>query len=236
MNEKDKTGKNPDLAHLAEFPFKRKKLNETCLIPFGFVEQDEKYVWSTPVSDGQFLMTVFVTKTGEISTKLLDPDSGEEYVLHRDPLAKGAFVGKIRMEYGRILELIANKCFENDVFQSDYAHKVIRYVRQTYGDELEFLWERFPDNAILRRKDTGKWYGALLVLSRRKLGLASDDLVDILDLRIKSGEIETLVDKEKFFPGYHMNKKHWFTVCLDGSVPMEEIFRRIDDSYLLAKK
>ena len=181
-------------------------------------------------------MTVFVTKTGEISTKLLDPDSGEEYVLHRDPLAKGAFVGKIRMEYGRILELIANKCFENDVFQSDYAHKVIRYVRQTYGDELEFLWERFPDNAIFRRKDTGKWYGALLVLSRRKLGLASDDLVDILDLRIKSGEIETLVDKEKFFPGYHMNKKHWFTVCLDGSVPMEEIFRRIDDSYLLAKK
>lgn len=61
------------------------------------------------------------------------------------------------MEYGRILELIANKCFENDVFQSDYAHKVIRYVRQTYGDELEFLWERFPDNAIFRRKDTGKW-------------------------------------------------------------------------------
>ena len=108
--------------------------------------------------------------------------------------------------------------------------------RQTYGDELEFLWERFPNNAIFRRKDTGKWYGALLVLSRRKLGLASDDLVDILDLRIKSGEIETLVDKEKFFPGYHMNKKHWFTVCLDGSVPMEEIFRRIDDSYLLAKK
>ena len=82
------------------------------------------------------------------------------------------------------------------MFQSDYAHKVIRYVRQTYGDELEFLWERFPDNAIFRRKDTGKWYGALLVLSRRKLGLASDDLVDILDLRIKSGEIETLVDKD----------------------------------------
>lgn len=94
MNEKDKTGKNPDLAHLAEFPFKRKKLNETCLIPFGFVEQDEKYVWSTPVSDGQFLMTVFVTKTGEISTKLLDPDSGENTYCIVIPLQKGHLSAK----------------------------------------------------------------------------------------------------------------------------------------------
>ena len=37
-------------------------------------------------------------------------------------------------------------------------------------------------------------------------------------------------------PGYHMNKKHWFTICLDGFVPMEEIFRRIDESFALAVK
>ena len=49
MNEKDKTGKNPDLAHSAEFKFKRKKMNEICQIPFGFVEKDEKYGWSTHV-------------------------------------------------------------------------------------------------------------------------------------------------------------------------------------------
>jgi len=32
-------------------------------------------------------------------------------------------------------------------------------------------------------------------------------------------------------PGYHMNKKHWNTVTLDGSVPDKEIFGWIDHSY-----
>jgi predicted DNA-binding protein (MmcQ/YjbR family) len=34
-------------------------------------------------------------------------------------------------------------------------------------------------------------------------------------------------------PGYHMNKKHWNTVLLDGSIPSNEIRRMIDNSYRL---
>ncbi|MGB2248222.1 MAG: MmcQ/YjbR family DNA-binding protein [Alcanivorax sediminis] len=34
-------------------------------------------------------------------------------------------------------------------------------------------------------------------------------------------------------PGYHMNKKHWNTVCLNGSVPEGELQRMIDHSYAL---
>ena len=30
---------------------------------------------------------------------------------------------------------------------------IIKYVRESYGDELEFLWKKFPDNAVWRRKD-----------------------------------------------------------------------------------
>ena len=32
-------------------------------------------------------------------------------------------------------------------------------------------------------------------------------------------------------PGYHMNKKHWNTVMLDGSVPDKEVFSWIDHSF-----
>jgi predicted DNA-binding protein (MmcQ/YjbR family) len=32
-------------------------------------------------------------------------------------------------------------------------------------------------------------------------------------------------------PGYHLNKKHWNTVVLDGSVPDEDIKRMIGESY-----
>ena len=39
-------------------------------------------------------------------------------------------------------------------------------------------------------------------------------------------------------PGYHMNKKHWNTVMLNGSVPDKEVFSWIDHSYnlIIARK
>lgn len=32
-------------------------------------------------------------------------------------------------------------------------------------------------------------------------------------------------------PGYHLNKRHWNTVTLDGSVPDHEVTGWVDDSY-----
>jgi predicted DNA-binding protein (MmcQ/YjbR family) len=32
-------------------------------------------------------------------------------------------------------------------------------------------------------------------------------------------------------PGYHMNKTHWNTINLDGTIPDKEIFSWIDHSY-----
>ena len=37
-------------------------------------------------------------------------------------------------------------------------------------------------------------------------------------------------------PGYHMNKKHWNTIALDGSIPSDEIAEMIDMSYDLVVK
>ncbi len=33
--------------------------------------------------------------------------------------------------------------------------------------------------------------------------------------------------------GYHMNKEHWNTITLDGSIPEEELLIWIDESYTL---
>jgi predicted DNA-binding protein (MmcQ/YjbR family) len=37
-------------------------------------------------------------------------------------------------------------------------------------------------------------------------------------------------------PGYHMNKRHWNTVAVDGSIPTEKILWMIDMSYDLVLK
>lgn len=34
-------------------------------------------------------------------------------------------------------------------------------------------------------------------------------------------------------PGYHMNKQHWNTIKIDGSIPDKMLYRWIDDSYSL---
>lgn len=140
------------------------------------------------------------------------------------------------MDYEQVLTDIAEHCFEPDVFKGIQTKAIIAYVRETYGDELEFLWAKTPDNAIWRRKDTQKWYAAVLTVSRSKLGLPSDGMAEIIDLRIEPEQMEATVDNKKYFPGWHMNKRSWYTIILDGSVPEEEIYNRIDRSYRLATK
>jgi len=64
--------------------------------------------------------------------------------------------------------------------------------------------------------------------------VAPDEIVEIIDLRLSPEKMESLIDKKNYFPGWHMNKKHWYTIILDGSVSTDEICQRLNDSYLLA--
>ena len=45
--------------------------------------------------------------------------------------------------------------------------------------------------------------------------------------------IELREEYESVQPGYHMNKKHWNTIIIDGSVSISKIFEWINDSYNL---
>ncbi|MDV0443113.1 hypothetical protein McpCs1_04810 [Methanocorpusculaceae archaeon Cs1] len=216
--------------------FENRKIIPERLLSFGFVRQNEGYSYAAPLLDGRFQMSVIISEQGKVFTEVIDTISEYAYVLHRVADAEGEFVGRVRDEYECVLATINNACFERDVFKSSMTKEVISHVRETYGDELEFLWNRFPENAVFRRQDTAKWYAALLRIPKRKLGIDDDELIEIIDLRIISEEISSLIDNKKYFPGYHMNKKHWFTICLDGSVSAEEIFSRIEESYQLAKK
>ena len=215
--------------------FRRRTIDIQKAILFGFVQSNSNYIYETDIIDGSFLLQIVITPDGNIDTKLTEKAIGDEYVLYKTN-ATGSFVGEVRKAIEAILKQVADQCYNTDIFKSAQAKEIICYVREKYGDELEFLWEKFPDNAIWRRKDNEKWYGALLTVKASKLGLDDDKSIEILDLRIKTEDIETTVDNQRFFAGYHMNKKHWYTLLLDGSTPIEEICNRIDESYILAKK
>jgi predicted DNA-binding protein (MmcQ/YjbR family) len=55
-----------------------------------------------------------------------------------------------------------------------------------------------------------------------------------LSINIKCDPLLAIELRERYSsvtPGYHMNKKHWNTVLLDGSVPDKEVLLWIDHSY-----
>jgi predicted DNA-binding protein (MmcQ/YjbR family) len=59
-----------------------------------------------------------------------------------------------------------------------------------------------------------------------------------LSINLKCDPAFAIELRERFSsvtPGYHMNKKHWNTVMLNGSVPYKEVFFWIDHSYDLIK-
>ena len=59
---------------------------------------------------------------------------------------------------------------------------------------------------------------------------------DPLTISLKADPIDAVILRKQYraiTPGYHMNKKHWNTVTLDGSVPDDELEKMIDESYAL---
>lgn len=67
------------------------------------------------------------------------------------------------------------------------------------------------------------------------LGIEKD--MGHMNLKCDPAQAQELRDLfEAIKPGYHMNKLHWNTVILDGSIPCGEIERMIDHSYGLVVK
>lgn len=59
---------------------------------------------------------------------------------------------------------------------------------------------------------------------------------DPLQFNVKCDPVRALQLREQFdcvLPGYHMNKKHWNTVILDGSLDRRSVRDMIDHSYQL---
>ncbi len=168
--------------------------------------------------------------------KVFDTETNDEYSIIHVPSAEGSFVGSVIEECENILKKIAQNCYYSSIFQTKQAKEITDYVKHKYGDELEFLWEKFSDNAIIRRSDNKKWYLLLLTVSKNKIGLNGEEKIEIIDLRGTPETIENIVDNKNYFKGYHMNKKHWYTICVDSGIATKEILNRIDESYNLAKK
>ena len=214
---------------------KNKKIDLKRLKKFAFKLKDDSYYYDIFLLNNQFKMTVKINLDNSIFTELIDTETNETYVLHLLEERRNGYIEKVYKAYSEVLDKIKKECFGDEIFKTNYTKEIVDYIKNKYGDELEFLWEKSPKTAVVRRKYSKKWYAVILTLSKRKLNLDSDELVEVINLHNSPEKIEKLMDNKRYFPAYHMNKKHWCTIYLDGTVELKEIYKLIDISYELAK-
>ena len=66
-----------------------------------------------------------------------------------------------------------------------------------------------------------------------KLGLESPDTVDVVNIKVDDLFFrDMIIQEDGIMPAYHMNKIHWITVLLDGTVPDERVYDLLDMSYM----
>lgn len=215
--------------------FKNQKIDFARLAASGFEEREDGFYFCAPLWE-EFELRVTVKRTGDISAEVYDRETGDPFTLFLAEEAQGEFVGTVREKYEAALKKIATAACETEIFQSAGAKSAIAYIRDTYRNELEFLWEKDDETSVWRRSDNKKWYGVLMKVSRRKFGLPSDERAEVVNLRMEPAALDSCLDGKNFFRGWHMNKKHWASVLLDGGVTNETLYSMIDESYRLAKK
>lgn len=212
--------------------FKNKRINREKILQHGFEVDGENFIRRQKILD-DLTLTIIIDNQGSVTTKILDAD-GEPYTLHLVEGASGSFVGSVKTEHEKILSELAAQCFDDENFSSRQAQKIVQYIGEKFNDAPEFLWEKFPNYAIFRRKDNRKWYALIAGVPKKFLKLGGAEEIEIMNLRVVPAELDKIVDDEKYFRGWHMNKKSWLTVRLDETLTDAELFTRLEQSFQLA--
>ena len=108
-------------------------------------------------------------------------------------------------------------------------------VLDTYNIKADFPFEEDFETGVFRH-ESGKWFAIAMRISERKLGRASDKIVDVVNFKCAPEVIESIAGVERgIYRAYHMNKTHWLTVALDGSCSDDNLVWLLGISYDLTR-
>lgn len=213
--------------------FKSYQFNQEKAQDFGFVENGKVWTYSCQILQGDFVMKISVIN-GELSFQVFDQETGDLYPQVHMETMRGVFVGSVREACLGILYQIRKDCFDVQDFIFPQTKRIMTQVQEKYGNQLEYLWEKSPDTAVLRHEESQKWYAVLMKISWDKLENGREGLVEAVNL--KHDQVADLLLKKGIYPAYHMNKRYWISVALDDTLSDEEVLELIERSWNLTIK
>ncbi|MEQ9763102.1 MmcQ/YjbR family DNA-binding protein [Streptococcus sp. ZJ151] len=221
--------------------FKKKSVRFEQLEKFGFVKEPGAYVYREQFLDDQFQAVIRITPDGSIFGQVLDVDLKEEYDAFRASTAQGSFIGQVRESYSQILTRIAEACFETNVFQYEQTNRLAHYLTNTFGDHMDNPFAKFPGFSVFRHPDNSKWYGLIGSVTRGKLQVGREkwsqkalhEEVEFINVKVEPKQLPDLLKMSGIYPSYHMSKKSWLTIVLDGSLSDETLFSLVENSRAL---
>ena len=213
--------------------FKSYQLNQEKAYDYGFVENSGVWTYSCQILQGDFVMTVSVVD-GNLSFQVFDQETGDLYPqVHMESMT-GSFVASVREACLEILYQIRKACFEVQNFICPQTKRIMVQVQEKYGNQLEYLWEKSPDTAVLRHEGNQKWYAVWMKISWDKLEKGREGQVEAVNL--KHDQVADLLSSKGIYPAFHMNKRYWISVALDDTLSDEEVLKLIEISWNLTSK
>ena len=109
------------------------------------------------------------------------------------------------------------------------------YLTDTFSSDGEHLFARYPGFLVFRHNGNRKWFAVIMDIPRKNLGLPGEGEISVVNLKCDTRLIGSFRGEPGIFPGWHMNKAHWLSVALDGSVADGKLKFLADMSYDLTK-
>ena len=213
--------------------FKSYQFNKEEAHAYGFVENGEVWTYSCQILQGEFFMTISIT-LDNVSFQVFDQETGDLYPQVHMESMRGTFVGSVRQACLEILYQIRKSCFDVQDFICPQTKRIMAQVQEKYGNQLEYLWEKSPDTAVLRHEGNQKWYAVMIRIPWDKLEKGREGLVEAVNL--KHDQVADLLSKKGIYPAFHMNKRYWLSLALDDSLQDEEALELIERSWKLTVK
>ena len=105
------------------------------------------------------------------------------------------------------------------------------YLADTYSAEGEHLFAKYPSFQVFRHNANKKWFAVIMDIPKKNLRLPGEGEISVVNLKCDTRLIGSFREEPGIFPGWHMNKAHWLSVALDGTVEAEKIKFLVDMSY-----